>query len=52
MTKYRYSASSTVAPSVFVINSVNGEQLLNATGVGLLCYVVMIAPLTKMQASL
>ena len=31
MTKYKYSASSIVVPSIFVIHLVNGAQFLNAS---------------------
>ena len=43
MTKAKSSASSIV---VFVTHFVNGAQFLNATGVGLLCDIVTISPLT------
>ena len=48
MTKSKSSASSIVVLSIFVIHLVNGAQFLNATGVELLCAVVMISPRTKM----
>ena len=46
MTKAKSSASSIVVLSVFMTHFVNGAQFLNATGVGLLCDVVTISPLT------
>ena len=36
MTKSTYSASSVVAPSIFMIQLVNGAQFLNATEVAIL----------------
>ena len=48
MTKSKSSALSVVVPSIFIIHLVNVPQFLNATGVGLLCAVVTISPLTKM----
>ena len=48
MTKPWPSASYIVVPSIFVTHLVNGAQFFNATGVGLICAVVMISPFTKM----
>ena len=36
MTKSTYSALSVVAPSIFVVQLVNGTQFLNATEVAIL----------------
>ena len=47
MTKSKSSASFNVIPSIFVIHLMNGAQFLNATGVELLCVLVMISPFTK-----
>ena len=47
MNKSKSSESYIVAPSIFVMHVMNGAHFLNATGVGLLCGVVMISPLTK-----
>ena len=52
MTKSKSLALSVVISSIFVIHLMNGAQFLNATGVGLLCCVVTISLLTKLQASL
>ena len=46
------SASFIIVPSIIVIHLVNGTQLLNTTGVGLLCAIVTILPFTTMQVSL
>ena len=46
------SASFIIVPSIIVIHLVNGAQLLNTTGVGLLCAIVTILPFTTMQVSL
>ena len=47
ITKSKASVSSIVFPSIFVIHLVTSVQVLNATGVGLLCAVATISPLTK-----
>ena len=47
MSKSKSSASSFVVSSIFFIHLMNLPQFLNATGVELLCTVVMISPLTK-----
>ena len=47
MTKSKFSASSIVVPSIFVIHAVNGAQFLNATCVTLAVKTV-ISPYPKM----
>ena len=47
MTKSKFSESSIVVPSIFVIHLVNDVQFLNATSVTL-CSIIVISPLTKM----
>ena len=47
MSKSKSSTSSFVVPSILFIHLMNLPQFLNATGVELLCPVVMILPLTK-----
>ena len=47
ITKSKYSASSIVVPSVFVIHLVNGVQILNAIGISQ-ADVTVISPLPKM----
>ena len=47
MTKSKFSASSIVVSSIFVINLINGAQFLNATCVAGAALTV-ISPLTKM----
>ena len=51
MTKSKFLTSSSVVPSIFLIQLVNDAQFLNATGVWGAAMTV-ISPLTKMQASL
>ena len=51
MTKSKFSASSFVGPTIFVMHLVNGSQFLNAT-CATSCPMILISPLTKMQASL
>ena len=48
MTNFKSSGSSVAVPSINEIHLMNGGQLLNGTGVGLLCAAVTISPLTKM----
>ena len=47
MTKSKFSASSIVVPSIFVIHLVNGAQFLNDNWVARAAATV-ISPLTKM----
>ena len=47
MTKSKSSASSTVIPSIFVIQLTNGAKCLKATST-LLSPTIVISPLTKM----
>ena len=47
MTKSKFSASSIVVPSIFVIYLVNGAQFLNANCITE-CPIVVILPLPKM----
>ena len=47
MTKFKSSTSSTLFPSIWVIHFMNDAQLLNATGLGLLCTALTISPYTK-----
>ena len=47
MNRSKSSASSIVLPSIVVIHVMNGAQFLNATGVGSLCAVMMLSPITK-----
>ena len=51
MTKSKYSASSIIVSSIFVIHLVNGAQILNAICVAGAASTV-ISPLNKMSASL
>ena len=46
MTKSKFSASSIVISSIFVIHLVNGAQFLNATCVTC-CPIIVISPFTK-----
>ena len=48
MTKSKFSTSSSVVSSIFVIHLVNGSQFLNATCAARLRPSVVISPLTKM----
>ena len=47
MTKSKFSASSVVVPSIFVIRLENGAQFLNATSINS-CPITVILLLTKM----
>ena len=47
MTKSKFSASSIVVPSCFVIHLVNGAQFLNATCVSG-ATIIVISPVTEM----
>ena len=48
MTKSKFSASSIVVSSIFVIYLVNGAQFLNTTSVTILRPAIVISPPTKM----
>ena len=52
MTNSKSSASSAIFSLIFMIHLMNDAHFLNANGVGLLCPMVIIPPLNKMQASL
>ena len=51
MTKHKSSASSIIAPSIFVIHLGNGGQFLNDAWVSG-ADMIVISPLTRTQASL
>ena len=48
MTRYKYSASSTVAPAIFAIHLMNVAQFLNGTWVTL-SPLTVISPFTKIK---
>ena len=48
MNKSKFSASSIVAPSIFVILLVNGTQFVDATEIAKLYVMLMISSLIKM----